>query len=165
MRAVIVGAGIGGLAAAVALRRVGIEVTVIERAGEIREVGAGLSIWANAVKALRELGVEEQVVRLGSILDRTRTVSRAGSVVSEMALPQAGAPSLCVHRGRLQRCLLEQLPASCIRTGTRCTGYSGSAALLEDGSIRAVYVECLPDDNVGILKLDPPDALFNPWDK
>lgn len=56
MRVVIVGGGIGGLAAAVALRRVGIKALVIERATSIREVGAGLSIWSNAVNAVRELG-------------------------------------------------------------------------------------------------------------
>jgi 2-polyprenyl-6-methoxyphenol hydroxylase-like FAD-dependent oxidoreductase len=134
MHAVIVGAGIGGLAAAVALRRVGFEVTVIERAAEIREVGAGLSIWANAVKALRELGIEQQVVHLGSIVDRVKTVPRAGNWSTELVLPEAGAPSICVHRGKLQHCLLEQVPLSSIRTGTSCTGYRGSAALLEDGS-------------------------------
>jgi 2-polyprenyl-6-methoxyphenol hydroxylase-like FAD-dependent oxidoreductase len=134
MHAVVVGAGIGGLATAVALRRVNFDVTVIERSAEIREVGAGLSIWSNAVKALRELGIEQQVLRLGSIVDRVRSVSRAGKIVSEMLLPEAGAPSLCVHRGKLQHCLLEQLPLSSIRTGTSCTGYRGSVALFEDGS-------------------------------
>ena len=54
MRAVIIGAGIGGLAAAVALRRIGVEPLVIERVASIREVGAGISIWSNAVNALRE---------------------------------------------------------------------------------------------------------------
>ena len=58
MRAVIIGAGIGGLAATVALRRVGVETLTVERVATIREVGAGLSIWSNAMNALRELGVE-----------------------------------------------------------------------------------------------------------
>ena len=62
VRVVIIGAGIGGLAAAVALRRVGIETLVIERVAGIREVGAGLSIWSNAVNALRELGLEASVM-------------------------------------------------------------------------------------------------------
>jgi len=57
LRAVIIGAGIGGLAAAVALRRIGIETLVIERVDGIREVGTGLSIWPNALNALRELGL------------------------------------------------------------------------------------------------------------
>ena len=57
MRAMIVGAGIGGLTAAIALRRAGIEATVFERAGEIKEVGAGILLAANAVRALGELGL------------------------------------------------------------------------------------------------------------
>jgi heterodisulfide reductase subunit A-like polyferredoxin len=49
---IIIGGGIGGLASAIALRRVGWTVRVYERAPELREVGAGLSLWANAVRAL-----------------------------------------------------------------------------------------------------------------
>jgi 2-polyprenyl-6-methoxyphenol hydroxylase-like FAD-dependent oxidoreductase len=52
-KAIVIGGGIGGLAAAVALRKVGMAVTVFERAPEICEVGAGLSLWSNAVTALR----------------------------------------------------------------------------------------------------------------
>jgi thioredoxin reductase len=50
MKALIIGGGIGGLSAAIALRRVGIEGVVFEQADELREVGAGLSVWTNAVK-------------------------------------------------------------------------------------------------------------------
>ncbi len=52
MRAMVVGAGIGGLTAAIALRRAGVETTVFERAGELREIGAGLLLAANVVGAL-----------------------------------------------------------------------------------------------------------------
>ena len=52
----IVGAGIGGLTAAVALRRAGIDAVVLERAPELREVGAGISLWPNAINTLRRLG-------------------------------------------------------------------------------------------------------------
>jgi 2-polyprenyl-6-methoxyphenol hydroxylase-like FAD-dependent oxidoreductase len=66
MKAMIVGAGIGGLTAAIALRRAGVATTVFERAGELREVGAGLLLAANALRALDELGVSEKVRRLGT---------------------------------------------------------------------------------------------------
>ena len=56
--AIIVGAGIGGLAAAVGLRRAGWSVTVLERAPVIAEVGAGLTLWPNAERALDALGIE-----------------------------------------------------------------------------------------------------------
>ncbi len=57
----VAGGGIGGLTAAVALRRAGFEVQVFERAEEIREVGAGIAIQPNAVLALRRIGLDRAV--------------------------------------------------------------------------------------------------------
>ena len=57
----IVGAGIGGLTAAIALRRAGLDVEVFERATELREIGAGLSIWKNALVALDDIGLGDGV--------------------------------------------------------------------------------------------------------
>ena len=54
-RAVVVGGGISGLCTAIALRRIGLEVTVYEQAPDFDEAGAGLSLWANALRALRKL--------------------------------------------------------------------------------------------------------------
>jgi 2-polyprenyl-6-methoxyphenol hydroxylase-like FAD-dependent oxidoreductase len=61
--AAVVGAGIGGLAAAIALERAGWRVTVFERAAELRPLGAGLSIWPNGVRALRALGLGDLAER------------------------------------------------------------------------------------------------------
>ncbi|GAA1604576.1 FAD-dependent monooxygenase [Kribbella catacumbae] len=66
-RAVIVGAGIGGLAAGIALHRRGWKVSVLEQAAELREVGAGISLWPNAVRALDLLGLGDRVRGLGGI--------------------------------------------------------------------------------------------------
>lgn len=67
MRAIVVGGGIGGLSAAIALRWVGVEATVFERAIELREISAGISLWANAMKALRKLGLYDAVGRWGGL--------------------------------------------------------------------------------------------------
>jgi hypothetical protein len=56
LKAIVIGAGIGGLATGIALRRSGVDVRVFERVAELTEVGAGISLWANALHALR-LGV------------------------------------------------------------------------------------------------------------
>jgi 2-polyprenyl-6-methoxyphenol hydroxylase-like FAD-dependent oxidoreductase len=72
MRALIIGGGIGGLSTALALRRKGIEADVFERNPEPREVGAGISLWANAIKALRQLG-------LGDALDSISLVNQEGA--------------------------------------------------------------------------------------
>jgi len=55
---IVIGAGIGGLAAALALQRRGFKVAVYERAPEIREIGAGVVIAPNARRVLRDLGVK-----------------------------------------------------------------------------------------------------------
>lgn len=137
MRAVIIGAGIGGLAAAVALRRVGIETLVIERVGEIREVGAGLSIWSNAVNALRELGVEASVMASASVVERNLVQTPAGRRIAQNEFGdmsgKAGAPCICIHRAVLQKILLDALPPASIRTGAHCSGFDDSTAILESG--------------------------------
>ena len=59
----IVGGGIGGLSAALALQRFGYRVSVFEQARELREIGAGVTITPNAMHALNFLGVGERVAR------------------------------------------------------------------------------------------------------
>jgi len=89
MRALIIGGGIGGLTAAVALRRKGIEVEVYEKSPELREVGAGISLWANAVKGLRKLG-------LGDALDSISLMNHEGAMrrSTQPRMPsQPGLPS------------------------------------------------------------------------
>jgi len=92
MKAMIVGAGIGDLTAAIALRRAGVETTVFERAGELREVGAGLLLAVNAVRALDELGLSEKVRRLGTPASAARILSwreGIGRLVSARQHPRA----------------------------------------------------------------------------
>jgi 2-polyprenyl-6-methoxyphenol hydroxylase-like FAD-dependent oxidoreductase len=137
MRAVIVGAGIGGLATAVALRKIGVEPLVIERAASIREVGAGLSIWSNAVNALRELGLEDKIMASASTIDRNLVQTTKGRIIARTELSElskiAGAPCICVHRGTLQKMLLDELPSDSVRVGVRCPGFESSTAILEGG--------------------------------
>lgn len=135
MRAVVVGAGIGGLAAAVALRRVGVEPLILERVSQIREVGAGLSLWSNAMNALRELGVEERVRAAASPIDRNVSHTLSGRLVAITEFSDlsraAGADCVCVHRAVLQRILLDELPSGIVRAGASCRGFDDSTAILE----------------------------------
>src|SRR5438045_7744308 len=66
LRAVVVGGGIGGVAAAVALARAGIDVEVHEQAQQLTEVGAGVSLAPNGLRMLERLGVGDGIRRLGS---------------------------------------------------------------------------------------------------
>ncbi len=126
MSVLIIGGGIGGLATAVALSRVGITAQVFERAPEIREVGAAVSIWSNAVKALRRLGLEERLLALGSVILKHHFLTPAGQLLSTTDIDEisraCGAASAIVHRGDLQRLLLEALDADQVNTSKECVG-------------------------------------------
>jgi len=78
LSAVVVGGGIGGLAAAAALGRSGVRVTVLERGDGRREPGAGLSLSPNAYRALEALGVAEEVERARRSRRRPSSVPTAG---------------------------------------------------------------------------------------
>ncbi|BCJ56751.1 FAD-dependent monooxygenase [Micromonospora endophytica] len=119
--AVVAGAGIGGLAAAVALHRRGWRVTVLERAPEPREVGAGITLMANAVRGLEALGLGASIRRIGradgpgGLRDRTgRWLSRVDADEMHRLL---GTTALGVHRTALHRTLREALPPQVLRTG------------------------------------------------
>lgn len=137
MRVVIIGAGIGGLAAAVALRRIGVETLVVERAASIREVGAGLSLWSNAVNALRELGLEAKVMASASAVERNVIRTPQGRCIAQNELGaisrMAGAPCICIHRAVLQKIILRALPTASVRIDAPCRGFEGSAAILQSG--------------------------------
>jgi 2-polyprenyl-6-methoxyphenol hydroxylase-like FAD-dependent oxidoreductase len=141
---VIVGGGIGGLAAAVALRKVGIDAAVFEKAPQIAEIGAGVSLWSNALIALRRLGLEARAVAAGAIIDYATTVLPHGKALPGLDVAalgaKAGAPTICIRRGALQHLLLETAlaAAATVETGRECIGFtadgSGCIARFADGS-------------------------------
>jgi 2-polyprenyl-6-methoxyphenol hydroxylase-like FAD-dependent oxidoreductase len=124
--AVVVGGGIGGLAAAVGLHRIGWSAVVLEQAPVISEVGAGLSLWPNALRSLDVLGVGEQVRASG-----VSAVSRGGIRVPSGKWLRHKHPGdvrvLMVHRADLHRVLLDALPATWVRTGAQVTGIEESS--------------------------------------
>ncbi|SCL46508.1 FAD-dependent monooxygenase [Micromonospora chersina] len=119
--AIVVGAGIGGLAAALALHRRRWRVTVLERAAEPRELGAGLTLMANALRGLDALGVGDAVRRHGAPdtpgglrTSDGRWLSRIEGAELERAL---GTAALGIHRTALHRLLRAALPTSTLVTG------------------------------------------------
>jgi 2-polyprenyl-6-methoxyphenol hydroxylase-like FAD-dependent oxidoreductase len=126
MKAIVIGAGIGGLSAAIALRRANIEPVVFEQADQLREVGAGLTFWTDGINALKVLGAAEGVVAASSILKRFEVRTWRGDVLT--ILPWAkvekknGAPAaICVHRRDLLDRLAALVDLNQVHCGCRCT--------------------------------------------
>ena len=120
-RAVVVGGGIGGLTAAVGLRRRGWDVTVLERAPQVRAVGAGLVLTANGLAGLDAVGVGDAVRAAGyaGAPGGTRTASGRwlARLDADAATRLLGTAALGIHRADLHRVLLDALPASAVVTG------------------------------------------------
>ena len=130
----IVGAGIGGLAAAIALRRAGHEVIVFEQARQFARVGADINLTPNAVRALDGLGVGEAARvtaarpshRISRSYDSGEETSRLE--MAEAAEQKYGAPQLTIHRADLLAALAEAVPGDCIRLGRRAESITQDAA-------------------------------------
>ncbi|MBU9713044.1 FAD-dependent monooxygenase [Evansella tamaricis] len=112
-RAIIIGAGIGGLSTAIALYRIGWEVKVFEKAPILSEKGAGIVMAANAVKALQYFGLEKAISVKGARVEKAEIRSWNGKLLLNIpTVKQAmkfGTYSYLIHRGSLQRILLEKL--------------------------------------------------------
>lgn len=129
-RTLVVGAGIGGLCAAIALRRRGVEVRVVDQATDLAPLGAGLTLWPNAVHALRRLGLAEAIEERSYPIGAGGIRSRQGTLLlptdpAELER-RVGAPTLAIHRGELQAALVEALGAPEPELGARLEGLEAS---------------------------------------
>jgi 2-polyprenyl-6-methoxyphenol hydroxylase-like FAD-dependent oxidoreductase len=146
MKVLIAGAGIGGLGAALSLHDAGIgDVTVLESAREIQQVGVGLNLPPHAVRELVELGLGRELERAGLATAELAYYDARGTLIwAEARGTTAGYrwPQYSIHRGALQQLLLaavrERLGAGAVITGQRVDGVEQDA-----GGVR---VRCEPTD-------------------
>lgn len=139
-QALVVGGGIGGLAAALSLSREGIQCRILERNSSLGVGGTGLTLWPNALRRLDRLGLLEKILahasplKSGEIYDgHNRLLSRVNLAAIE---EQSGLPLICVRRTDLYSVLLSGLENVDISTGAICTGYEprgAKVAALMDG--------------------------------
>jgi 2-polyprenyl-6-methoxyphenol hydroxylase-like FAD-dependent oxidoreductase len=134
MRVVIIGGGIGGLAAALALRREGFEPLVYERAPALLEVGAAIAVWPNAFRVLEHLGLGETVLARAGRIRSVRWLGREGREYNHFDFPRASAPAVALHRADLQGALLRSLPAGSVHLGKTFAGFDD-----EGGEVRARF--------------------------
>ena len=166
-RFVILGGGIAGLTTAIALKNVGIEAVVIEAASEIKPVGAGLALAANAMMALRQIGVADLVIPEGRELKAFSIYDQKGKLITrtdtDPAHSRFGISNFTIHRADLHRVLLALLDPRNVRTGMRSMDFredsEGYLIRFERGEqIRAKYLIVAEGIHSALRRKILPDA-------
>jgi 2-polyprenyl-6-methoxyphenol hydroxylase-like FAD-dependent oxidoreductase len=125
IRFTILGAGIGGLTTAIAMQRKGLHVTIYESAPQIKPVGAGLGMAANAIKAFHEIGIGDKIERAGKVLKSLAIKTSEGSILSkadsETISKKLGVTNnFTIHRADLHDVLLKELLPNTLHVNKRC---------------------------------------------
>lgn len=144
MKVVIIGAGMGGMSAAIALRQIGIDTEVYERVTENKPVGAAISVWSNGVKCLNYLGLEEQTARLGGIVDTMSYIDgHTGETMCRFSMQplidQVGQRPYPIARAELQMMLMDAYGLDQINFGRKMVGVQdgpeAATATFADGTV------------------------------
>jgi len=143
VRIAVIGGGIGGLTAAQALRRRGFEVAVYEAQPELKEIGAGVALGPNAMKALRALDLEQPVLASSWVADshalrNWKTARAITETTHATQLARYGSAGCFAHRADLLDALAGELPAEIVKLGARCVSVDAdgevATARFQDGS-------------------------------
>ncbi|MGW3647827.1 FAD-dependent monooxygenase [Streptomyces sp. NPDC000878] len=147
MQVIVVGAGIGGLAATLSLRAAGHEVALVDRTRHFSEIGAGIQLAPNATRVLRRLGLLDTVAARAARPARLsfRTWSDGTEICRYVIGPEAetefGAPYLQVHRADLHQALADRVPPGSVRLNTEAVGI--------DQDDRRAYVRTADGERLG----------------
>jgi FAD-dependent urate hydroxylase len=141
MKVIVIGAGVGGTSAALALQKLGHEVVVYDRMRENRPVGAALSLWSNGVKVLNWLGLGPQVAALGGRMDDMAYYDgHTGDELCRFSLApvtaQTGQRPYPVARADLQQLMMDAVGSAHIHLGKQLTDVSEA-----DGIVTATFAD------------------------
>jgi salicylate hydroxylase len=169
LRAVVVGGGIGGTAAAVALARAGIDVRVYEQAQQLAEVGAGVSLAPNGLRMLEKLGAGDGIERLGARhLSTELRLSDGRPARHEPHQFARAGRNVGIHRADLLGLLVAELPPGTVRTGHQCTGLhqdaDGAVASFANGTTATADVVIGADGIHSVLQgsvVTPAEPVFS----
>ena len=142
LKAIIIGAGMAGLAAGIAMRQAGYEVEIYEKTSKLRPAGAGISLWSNGIKVLNKLGLGKEVAAIGGQMNRMEYLSHKGESLNNINLlpfiDQVGQRPYPVSRTDLQQMMLDAFGEADVRMGMRCVEVKQDAdsatAIFEDGT-------------------------------
>jgi 2-polyprenyl-6-methoxyphenol hydroxylase-like FAD-dependent oxidoreductase len=134
-RAIVVGAGIGGLAVARTLRDSGFDVRLLERSPSLEPLGAGISLWPNAMRVLRRIGIAEDLPPSASFLADAGIHRWDGKLLARIDLARIadryGEPLMLLQRGTLHRALLSGGIGDLVETGAEVTRVSDRGEVAE----------------------------------
>lgn len=126
-KVLVIGGGVGGLATTLALRQAGFDVETFEGVAAIKEVGAGLAIWSNALQALQRIGLADAIQAVGRPAKYRAIHATNGELLAKVQIDQLGdgknASLIHLHRGDLQGVLLQAVGEATIHLGVRCVGF------------------------------------------
>jgi 2-polyprenyl-6-methoxyphenol hydroxylase-like FAD-dependent oxidoreductase len=108
---IIIGGGIGGAATALALHQGGFEPMVYEKTPTLREVGAGIALWANATHILQQLNLLEDAIRVGCLTTNYQFLSQRGRELVNICLERFELPIIGIHRAELHQLLWRNVPS------------------------------------------------------
>jgi FAD-dependent urate hydroxylase len=160
LKIAIVGAGIGGLTAGIALRRMGYAVEIYDKASELRPAGAGISLWSNGVKVMNWLGLGDAMASIGGHMERMEYRSHDDKLLSHVDLnpliEKVGQRPYPVSRTDLQRILLDAFGEENVRLKSKCIGVEQDAnsvtVTFEDGHQTTADVLIAADGVHSILR-------------
>jgi 2-polyprenyl-6-methoxyphenol hydroxylase-like FAD-dependent oxidoreductase len=146
---IIVGAGIGGLTVAIALRQAGFGVKAFERARELKEVGAGIGLSANAIRVLQRLGVMQQVIDRGTVIKEAVSYTWKGEILSRVSTAPTKVPSVCLHRADLQQALFSASPPDGIHLAEEFVSFKTA-----EGRVTAQFASGRSESADGLIGAD-----------
>lgn len=140
LKVIIIGAGIGGLTAGIALSQADYDVEIYDRANALRPTGAGISLWSNGIKILNRLGLGAEIAAIGGEMNAMEYRSNTGELLNHIDLKplidQVGQRPYPVARRDLQAMLLRAFPGA-VYLNHNCIDFeeddAGVTAIFENG--------------------------------
>lgn len=124
---IIIGGGIAGLCAAIGLQQLGIEAHVYESVSELKGIGAGFGLAANAMQALDHLGLKEEISQIGHYLESYNVLDQKGNILVEPDTRSISKKykqdNFAIHRADLHRFLLSKIPDCQVHLGKRALSF------------------------------------------
>jgi 2-polyprenyl-6-methoxyphenol hydroxylase-like FAD-dependent oxidoreductase len=121
----IIGGGIGGLTAALALQQAGFEFEVLEQAPALLDVGAAIAIWPNAMRVLERLNIHGRILEKAGVMEEIRWLDQNGRLINCVSISEGSVDgrAVALHRADLQSVLVHALSPSSIHLGNTLVDY------------------------------------------